>query len=126
MHRRVIFAVGDDELEEGVDRLAIVIERQISYFADVAGLDGFFKYLGDNPWVRIFEVTRDGFNKENPRKPFTLWKDVDEDFKSLISAMTNFDPEKRITAREALKHEWFEDVWNLQSIIYCRWTLYMT
>ncbi|KUL81690.1 hypothetical protein ZTR_09993 [Talaromyces verruculosus] len=110
MHRRVIFAVGDDELEDGVDRLAIVIERQISYFADLAGLDGFFKYLGDNPWVRIFEVTRDGFNKENPRKPFTLWKDVDEDFKSLISAMTNFDPEKRITAREALKHKWFEGV----------------
>ncbi|KEY76617.1 hypothetical protein 25D9 10 [Aspergillus fumigatus] len=72
MHRRVIFAVGDDELEDGVDRLAIVIERQISYFADLPGLDGFFKYLGDNPCVRIFEVTRDGLNKENPRRPFTL------------------------------------------------------
>ncbi|KAH2472611.1 hypothetical protein KXV71_008617 [Aspergillus fumigatus] len=58
MHRRVIFAVGDDELEDGVDRLAIVIERQISYFADLPGLDGFFKYLGDNPCVRIFEVTK--------------------------------------------------------------------
>lgn len=58
MHRRVIFAVGDNELEDGVDRLAIVIERQISYFADLPGLDGFFKYLGDNPCVRIFEVTK--------------------------------------------------------------------
>lgn len=110
MHRRVILAVSDDELEEGVNRLAIVIERQICYFAELDALDGFFKYLGDNPWVRVFEVMRDGFNKENPRKPFTLWKGVDEDFKSLIFAMTNFDPEKRITAREALKHKWFEGV----------------
>jgi hypothetical protein len=24
--------------------------------------------------------------------------------------MTNFDPSKRITARQALEHKWFEDV----------------
>lgn len=29
---------------------------------------------------------------------------------SLISAMTNFDPEKRITAHEALNHKWFEGI----------------
>ncbi|PTU22458.1 hypothetical protein P175DRAFT_0430559 [Aspergillus ochraceoroseus IBT 24754] len=111
MHRRVIFAVGDDELEEGaVDPLAVVIERQISYFADEDGLKGFLKYLGDNPWVHVFEIVRDGFNKENPRRPFSLWSGVDNDFKHLICAMTNFDPEKRITAREALAHEWFADV----------------
>ena len=112
MHKCVIFAVGDDELDEGVDPLAIVIERQISYFADEAGLDGFLKYLGDdNPWVRVFEVIRDGFNKESPRRPFSLWKSVvDQDFQNLICAMTNFDPRKRITAREALAHRWFEGV----------------
>jgi hypothetical protein len=27
VHERVIFAVGEDELEEGVDRLAVVLER---------------------------------------------------------------------------------------------------
>ncbi|PGH05790.1 serine/threonine protein kinase [Blastomyces parvus] len=110
MHKRVIFAIGEEELDEGVDPLAIVIERQISYFADEDGLNGFLKYLGDNPWVRVFEVTRDGFNKDNPRRPFFLWKGVDDDFKSLIRAMTNFDPEKRITAHEALAHKWFEGV----------------
>ncbi|GAD96775.1 predicted protein [Paecilomyces variotii No. 5] len=110
MHKRVIFAVGEEELEDGVDPLAIVIERQISYFADQDGLNAFLKFLGDSPWVRIFEVTRDGFNKDNPRKPFSLWKGVDDDFKSLIRAMTHFDPEKRITAREALVHKWFEGV----------------
>jgi serine/threonine protein kinase len=93
-----------------VDPLAIVVERQISYFADEDGLNGFLKHLGDNPWVQIFELTRDSFNKENPRKPFSLWRGVDEDFKSLICAMTNFDPSKRITASEALAHKWFEEV----------------
>jgi serine/threonine protein kinase len=68
------------------------------------------KQLNDNPWVPIFEVIRDGFNKDNPRRPFSLWQGVDEGFKDLICAMTNFDPRKRITARKALAHTWFEDV----------------
>ncbi|EOA90176.1 uncharacterized protein SETTUDRAFT_158793 [Exserohilum turcica Et28A] len=110
VHKRVIFAVGEEELDEGVEPLAVVIERQISYFADEDGLSGFLRNLGDNPWVPIFEVTRNGFNKDKPRRPFSLWDGVDEDFKSLICAMTNFDPEKRITAREALAHKWFEGV----------------
>lgn len=110
MHKRVIFAVGDDELEEDVDPLAVVVERQISYFADEDGIRGFLEYLEDNPWARIFEIIRDGFNKDNPRRPFSLWHGVDDDFKHLICAMTNFDPGKRITAHEALAHRWFADV----------------
>jgi len=90
-----------------------VIERQISYFPDEVGLRAFLKYLSDNPWVPIFEVTRDGFGKENPRRPFSLWEGVDDDFKDLISALANFDPEKRITAREALAHKWFKGVENV-------------
>ena len=74
------------------------------------GLNGFLKYLGDNPWVSVFEVTRDGFNQETPREPFMFWKGVDDDFKSLVCAMTRFDPGERITARQALGHKWFEGV----------------
>lgn len=110
MHKRVIFAVAEDELEEGVERLAIVIERQLSYFADEDGLKEFLKLLGDSPWVDVFQVTWNGFSEDNPRRPFSLWDGVDDDFKSLICAMTNFDPERRITAREALAHKWFEGV----------------
>ncbi|EQL30145.1 hypothetical protein BDBG_16971 [Blastomyces gilchristii SLH14081] len=94
-------------LDDGVDPLAIVIERQISYFADEDALNGFLRYLGDNPWVWDFEVIQDGFNKDNLHRSFFLWKSVDDDFKS---AMKNFDLEKRITAREALAHKWFEGV----------------
>lgn len=110
MHKRVIFAVGEDELGEGEDVLAHVLERQISYFADHKGLAGLLKYLGDSPWVQVFDVIRDSFNKDNPRRPMSLWKDVDEDLKHLVGGLTNFDPSKRLTAREALEHRWFKDV----------------
>ncbi|EFE35187.1 uncharacterized protein ARB_06144 [Trichophyton benhamiae CBS 112371] len=110
VHKRVIFAVGEEELEERINPLSIIIERQISYFANEDGINGLVKYLGDSPWVHIFQVIRDGFNSDNPRRPFALWKDVDEDFKSLICGMTNLDPERRITADEALAHKWFEGV----------------
>jgi serine/threonine protein kinase len=93
-----------------VEPLAVVIERQISYFADEERLCRFLEYLGDSPLVPIFEVIRDGFNKDNPRRPFSIWEGVDEDFKDLICAMTNFDPEKRITTREALAHDWFKGI----------------
>ncbi|KAI3085200.1 hypothetical protein CBS147339_1450 [Penicillium roqueforti] len=110
VHKRIIFAVREDELEEGVDPIAVVIERQISYFADEDGLNGFLKHLGDNPWVRVFEVTWDGLNQKTPRQPFVLWNGVDDDFKSLVCAMARFDPGERITARQALEHKWFEGV----------------
>ncbi|EEH16178.1 serine/threonine protein kinase [Paracoccidioides brasiliensis Pb03] len=54
-----IFSFALVELDEGVNPLAIVIEHQISYFADEDALNGFLKYLGGNPWVRVFEVIRD-------------------------------------------------------------------
>jgi serine/threonine protein kinase len=107
VHKCVIFAVGDDELEEGVDRLAIVIERQISYFADGDGLEVFLYQFRDSPWGEVFRIMASDFNKDNPRTPFSMWTGVDESFRDLICAMTNFDPPKRITAREALEHKWF-------------------
>ncbi|KAB8221149.1 hypothetical protein BDV33DRAFT_171110 [Aspergillus novoparasiticus] len=105
VHKHIIFAVRQYELEEGVDPLAVVIERHIFYFADEDGFNGFLEHLGDNPWVRVFEVTRDGFKQETPREPFASWNGVDDDFKSLVCAMARFDPGKRITARQALEHK---------------------
>jgi len=43
-----------------------------------------------------------------PYKSFSDWPDVnDAAFKDLIQGMTNLDPAKRITARQALEHPWF-------------------
>lgn len=108
--QRVIFAVAEEELANGEEPLSVVLERQISYFADEDGLNGLLKHLGDSPWCEVLKVIRDGFNKANPRKPFSLWRNVDADFKDLIGGLTNFDPVKRLTAHEALAHRWFGDV----------------
>lgn len=44
-------------------------------------------------------------------EPFSDWPDIgDVSFKDLIRRMTNLDPTKRFTAREALEHPWFADV----------------
>lgn len=114
MLKRVIFAVGQEELGEGEQPLAIIIERQISYFADQDGFDAFVRHIDENsPWCQIFGVLRDSFNGENPRRPFSLWKGEgveDEDFKDLVGGLTNFDPAKRLTARQALAHRWFDGV----------------
>ena len=105
--KRVIFAVGDNELAQGDELLAVVLERQISYFADEDGLKVLIDYLGDNPWCHLFEVIRDGFNKTNPRKPFYMWKNLNADLKDLLGGLTNFDSAKRLTAHEALAHARF-------------------
>lgn len=95
---------------EGEEVLAYVLERQISYFANEESLAAFMKYLNTNPWVDIFAVLRDGFNVENPRRPIALWQDVIPELKHLLTGLINFDPEKRLTAREALDHPWFKEV----------------
>lgn len=59
-----MFAVEDDELEDGVEPLSIrplSSERQTSYFAGAQELDAFLEHLGDSPWCEVFAVIRDGF-----------------------------------------------------------------
>lgn len=70
--KKVIFAVADGDLKEGEEKLAIVLERQLSYFSNLESLDGLFQHLGDSPWTQIFTVIAEGFDKEHPRAPFAL------------------------------------------------------
>lgn len=90
--------------------MAIVLERQISYFYDPKGFEGLLKHLGESPWVQIFTIIAEGFNEENPRMPFENWPIVDPEARDLIGRMMNMDPKRRITAHEALAHPWFTDV----------------
>lgn len=109
MYGRLLFFVREKELEGGKHMLAIVIERQISYFADSEAFSAFLKLIKESQLLPAFEAAADVFVKDKPRTPFSIWTDVDKDFQNLVCAMTSFDPTKRITAREALGHKWFED-----------------
>lgn len=90
--------------------LAHVPERQISSFAEEEeSMAEFLKYLGDSPWVDIFAVLLDGFNAENPRRPIAVWQDVNPQLKDLVGGLTNFNPARRLTARQTLDRPWFKD-----------------
>ncbi|KAJ2986979.1 hypothetical protein NUW58_g4763 [Xylaria curta] len=74
VHKPVTFAVSEEELGEGEEILAHVLERHISYFADEEGLHALLKWLGDNPWVEKFKITQGGFDKGYPRRSISIWK----------------------------------------------------
>jgi serine/threonine protein kinase len=102
--------VDEEELPEGIEILDIVLERQLSYFSDLEGIEGLIQYLGDSPWAQLIAMIAADFNANNPRRPFGLWQDLDPTFKDLVVRMMNVDPTKRLTAKEALAHTWFADV----------------
>jgi serine/threonine protein kinase len=106
----VVLAVDEEEVPEGIEVLDIVLERQLSYFSDWEGVEGLIRYLGDSPWAQLIAMVAADFNADNPRRPFELWQDLDPDFKDLVVRMTNVDPTRRLTAKEALEHKWFADV----------------
>jgi serine/threonine protein kinase len=103
--------VSDEELNEEEEKLAIVIERQVSYFGDVEGMTGLLEHLKDNPWVGLYTMILEAFGKENrPMQPIEWWEMLEPDFKDLIKQMTSMDPGRRLTAYEALAHPWFAGV----------------
>lgn len=115
MTRLLPFAVDEAELPEEIEPLAVVLERQMSYFAEEADLNAFLRYLGDNSeWVEIYRAVASAFAEGQPRRPFGRWEGIeveqDDLFRDLVLGLTRFDPAKRLTAQQALEHEWFRDV----------------
>lgn len=93
------FAVDESELLEAIEPLAVVLERQISYFAEEKDLNAFLRYLGDNSeWLQIFQAVASAFAEGQPRRPFRLWEAIDveqaDSFKDLFLGLTNFDRRK--------------------------------
>lgn len=110
------FAVDKASLPEDVEPLAIIISRQISYFIEADDFCAFINYLEpDSPWVQAFMETLKEFTKGGkPFKPFRMWKHYErfgqpESLRGLIGELARFDPDKRLTAEEALEHEWFRE-----------------
>ncbi|KLJ13792.1 hypothetical protein EMPG_11291 [Blastomyces silverae] len=111
MLQNIIFRIDSEGLtEEEKERL--VARRLLSHFGDSPGLVGLVEHLDYDaaPWRDLVLDVIKEFSLENPRKPFSMWENVDECFRDLITKMTSLDPARRITAREALEHPWFQDV----------------
>lgn len=98
----------DEELAAS-DSWKYVLRRHISFFREEEGFKGLLQWIGEkNPFLERLTALTGSFDAANPRKPFEKWEFVDPRFRDLVCRMTNLDPAKRITAREALGHPWFD------------------
>ena len=112
MFNEIVFRVGDDQLN-APDSWRHILRLHMSYFAgeDGDGLNGFLKHIGsDNPFHERLLSLATTFGSEDPRIPFQRWEYVEPDLRDLVGRMTNMDPTRRITAKEAFQHRWFEEV----------------
>ncbi|KAI1459755.1 kinase-like protein [Annulohypoxylon moriforme] len=105
----MIFFVGNDQLK-AEDSWRYILRRHLSYFAEEEGLVGLLRHLGEeNPFHERISTLADDFSPERAPQPFVFWADVDLAFKDLVIKMTRLDPALRITAKDALNHQWFSE-----------------
>lgn len=105
MANEMVFRVNESQL---TSEWRHILTRHISYFGDEDGLEGFLEHIGEqNPFYRLLIGLANTFGSDNPRQPFQHWAYVEPELRDLVGNMTNLDPRKRITAREALQHRWF-------------------
>jgi hypothetical protein len=69
MTKRVVFAVDVETISVGTELLDIVLERHLSYFAELEDAIGLIEYLekDESPWAQYFSMVANDFGKENPR-----------------------------------------------------------
>ncbi|RMZ80302.1 hypothetical protein DV738_g2801, partial [Chaetothyriales sp. CBS 135597] len=114
MVNEMVFRVNDTELSSD-DAWWHILRRHISFFGDEGGFEGLLQHIGEENvfFDRLIALASD-FDSERPRQPFAKWHYVDAGLRDLVVKMTNLDPAKRITAREALDHPWFRETCSSQ------------
>jgi hypothetical protein len=65
-------------------------------FRDGPGLVGLLDYLDDESaeWRNLVLAVMKEFTSDNPRKPVSMWDDVDESFGDVVAKMTSLDLKK--------------------------------
>ncbi|KFZ18235.1 hypothetical protein V501_01319 [Pseudogymnoascus sp. VKM F-4519 (FW-2642)] len=118
MLRKIIFRIDSEGLSRA-DEERLVVKRLLSHFGDGPGLVGLIDHLDDSvaSWRDLVLDFIPEFTTTNPRKPFSMWVEVDEGFTDIVTKMTSLDPARRITAREALEHPWFQDLWRGHGVV---------
>lgn len=102
----VIFAY--DDLEEGVLPEVEVLSNMLSYFGPLPW--GLIEHIKEATWCQVLTGLDESFDKETPRKPFSLWRDIEElnpGDKEFLGRILNLDPSLRPSAEELLNDQWF-------------------
>ncbi|PYH94867.1 kinase-like protein [Aspergillus ellipticus CBS 707.79] len=103
----LVFRVTDDQLNAD-DSWRYLLRRHLSYFFGRRQPQRFPRtYWGRKSFLRALIGLVGTFGPEDPRQPLERWNYLEPDLRDLVGKMTNLDPAKRITAREALQHPWF-------------------
>lgn len=111
MLRKIIFRI-DSEGLSSADEERLVVKRLLSHFGDGPGLVSYIEHLdnSDTAWRNIVLDVIPEFTTTDPRRSFSMWVEVDEEFRDIVTKLTSLDPARRITTKEALTHPWFQDV----------------
>ena len=102
----VIFAY--DTLEDGVLPEIEVLSSMLSYFGPLPA--ALIEHVKDSFWCPVLVGLDQSFDKNTPRKPFSLWRDIaglERDDKKFLGRLLNLAPGLRPTAEELLKDLWF-------------------
>ena len=106
MTRMVIFAY--DKLEDGVMPEVEVLSNMLSYFGPLP--PALLEHVRDPQWCSVLTHLDQSFNMDNPRKPFSLWRDIEglePGDKEFFGQLLDLAPGNRPTAEDLLKHSWF-------------------
>lgn len=90
----------------------IRLQRQVSYFGDVKGINGLITHVGDEELnCQVLSLLSDERNEDYiPYKPFSEWPEIqDTAFIDLIKGLMNLDLAGRLSAHQALQHPWFSE-----------------
>ncbi|KAL8727173.1 MAG: hypothetical protein Q9166_006210 [cf. Caloplaca sp. 2 TL-2023] len=104
--KRVMFAY--NESDEKILPEVQVLRKMISYFGPLS--QGLLDHIGDSLWGQILLGLDSTFDKENPRKPFELWLNMEQfkpGDKEFFLRVMKLDPLERPSAEELLRDPWF-------------------
>lgn len=98
----------------------LILAQQMFRVGDEQQFYAFLHHIGDNPMAqKLADILAASYNTDKPYYHIDDWIDTDspytddepedeDDFLDLVKQLLVFDPSRRITAEEALKHPWFK------------------
>ncbi|KAL4874401.1 kinase-like domain-containing protein [Aspergillus karnatakaensis] len=101
-----------NSLPPGICYRTTTFERLATLYSTPESFQGLFDWFDDGhpPEEGHLAVSGEGAQEERTWSARGLWKSLDPVTADLIRRLTNFDPRKRLTALQAMEHEFWDDV----------------
>ena len=111
IYQSEVFEAYECVLDGGEPYALRILAKQMAFLTDEGQFYAFLHHIGKSPWAQqLVDIVGAGVISTDPDYHIDVWGDMDDDFKDLVKKLTAFDPSRRISAKEALEHPWFEDI----------------